>query len=485
MVLIRRSVHVVAWIGTLAVALLALALIVSQTPWFRDWIRRTIIREAKQYLNGDLTIGAVTGNLFFDFGVSDVAVDLSGERIVAVKALTLDYSIYELVSRGIVLDHITLTEPRVRLARDENGWNIRRLVKERASEADRRGPNRTISLPSITIVDGAIAIDDAAGTTNYQLPRRIDDLDVLASFEYEPVHFTVGLTRLSFRGAEPDFVAQQLTGAIAVRDDNLYLERMVVKTGESAFNLGGTIENYLRTPVIKLVLDGNLSLPEIGRIVPALSGYQLHPALVVTANGTTDRLSMDLDMKSEAGLVRGQLVTDLLAPDFAFAGPLHVERLNLAPILKDPKQPSDITGDARVDVKFLSGPEGAPALDRLGGTFTFRGPRVTAFGYAASDVRANGSFKGPRLVLSAANVRAYGGAASTRGVIVLPDRGRPIAYDLSGSATNVDLRRLPKSVRAPQLDTVLSLDRLSRQGEWRGSQRLGHPQSVSGRRGDD
>ncbi len=42
-------------------------------------------------------------------------------------------------------------------------------------------------------------------------------------------------------------------------------------------------------------------------------------------------------------------------------------------------------------------------------------------------------------------------------MIVLPDRGRPIAYDLRGSATNVDLRRLPKSVRAPQLDTLLSL----------------------------
>ena len=457
MVLIRRSVHVVAWIGTLAVALLALALIVSQTPWFRDWMRRTIIREARQYLNGDLTIGAVTGNLFFDFGVSDVAVDLSGERILAVKALTLDYSLFELVSRGIVLDHITLTEPRVRLARDADGWNIRKLVKARASEADRRGPNRTISLPSIAIVDGAIAIDDATGTTNYRLPRRIDDLDVLASFEYEPVHFTVRLKQLSFRGAEPDFAVQQLTGAVAVRDDNLYLERMVVKTGESAFNLGGTIESYLRTPVLKLVLDGNLSLPEIGRIVPALSGYQLHPALVVNANGTTDRLSLDLDMKSEAGLLRGQLATDLQAPDFAFAGPLHIERLNLAPILKDPRQPSDITGDVRVDVKLLSGPEGAPALDRLGGSFTFRGPRVTAFGYTASDVRADGSFKGPRIMLSAASVRAYHGAATTRGAIVLPDRGRPIAYDLRGSATNVELRRLPRSVRAPQLDAVLSL----------------------------
>ena len=75
MVFMRRIVHVVAWAGTMTVALLAVALVVSQTPWFRDWIRRTIIREAKQYLNGELTIGRVTGNLFFDFGLSDVAVD--------------------------------------------------------------------------------------------------------------------------------------------------------------------------------------------------------------------------------------------------------------------------------------------------------------------------------------------------------------------------------------------------------------------------
>ena len=129
MVLIRRSVHVVAWIGTLAVALLALALIVSQTPWFRDWTRRTITREAKQYLNGDLTIGAVTGNLFFDFGVSDVAVDLSGERIVAVKALSLDYSIFELLSKGLFVDEIRIYQPTLHLRREGDAWSIARLIR--------------------------------------------------------------------------------------------------------------------------------------------------------------------------------------------------------------------------------------------------------------------------------------------------------------------------------------------------------------------
>ena len=74
MALLRRSLNVVAWIGTTAVMVLSLVLIVSQTPWFRDWIRRTIVREAKQYLNGELTIGRLGGNLFFGVTLSDVAV---------------------------------------------------------------------------------------------------------------------------------------------------------------------------------------------------------------------------------------------------------------------------------------------------------------------------------------------------------------------------------------------------------------------------
>ena len=62
---IRRLLRVVAFVGTLLVGIVALALIVSQTPWFRDWLRRYIVRESKQYLNGELAIGRMGGNLLF------------------------------------------------------------------------------------------------------------------------------------------------------------------------------------------------------------------------------------------------------------------------------------------------------------------------------------------------------------------------------------------------------------------------------------
>src|SRR5262249_52444322 len=103
---LRRLLRVVALVGTLVVGIVALALIVSQTPWFKDWLRRYIVRESSQYLNGQLTIGRLGGNLFFGVDLTDVAVDVSGERVVAARALELDYSVFELTSRGIVLNAI-------------------------------------------------------------------------------------------------------------------------------------------------------------------------------------------------------------------------------------------------------------------------------------------------------------------------------------------------------------------------------------------
>jgi hypothetical protein len=101
---LRRVLQVVALVGTLLVGITAIALIVSQTPWFRDWLRRYIVRESKQYLNGELTIGGLGGNLLFGVQISDLAVDVSGHRVVAAKAVEVDYSVFEIISKGVVLN---------------------------------------------------------------------------------------------------------------------------------------------------------------------------------------------------------------------------------------------------------------------------------------------------------------------------------------------------------------------------------------------
>jgi hypothetical protein len=353
--------------------------------------------------------------------------------------------------------------PVVRAERDADGWNLGRLVKAQEREADREGPGRSITLESIDVRDGLVTIADRAPADGYRLPERIEGLDIRGAFRYEPVHYTIDIDHIGFRASRPEITLEALSGTIAVRDDNLYLDGLTIRLPDTALNIDGVIERYLSDRVIRLTTTGNVSLPEIGRVVPAAADYPLHPRLDVRAEGPADRLALDLDVQSEAGSVRGQVTADVQAPGFAVRGDVAVANLDLAPLLRDPAQRSDITGQAKLDVRMASEPDGAPAMDRLAGTFEFTGPRVVAAGYDARNVRATGSFDGPRINLDA-RAAAYGGTATARGFIVTPGDRRPLSFDLQGAADNVDLRGLPPATGAPRMATNLSVAHYRVQG---------------------
>jgi autotransporter translocation and assembly factor TamB len=463
---LRRTLQVIALVGTLIVGVMAVALIVSQTSWFKDWLRRYIVRESKQYLNGELSIGQLSGNLFFGVHLNDVALDVSGDRVVKVKGIEVDYSVLEFISRGIVIDQIKLDQPALKIERNGEGWNLGRLVKKQEREADREGPRRSVSMPAIEVTDADVSIHDAVGTAGITLPQQLHDVDIKAGFAYEPVRYTIDLEHLSFRGVSPELSIGQAAGKIAVRDDNVYIDHLAISTTESSLLFDGVIEQYLRTPLIKVTTTGNVSLPEIGRVVPALAGYRLHPQLDVKANGTADRLQLDLNVRSEAGNVRGQVTADLQNPTLAFEGEVDIERLDLAPLLRNPAQRSDITGHAKLDIEIPRTPAEAPVNERWRGTFTFAGPHVVAAGYDVRNARVTGRLAGRRVELQGSGA-AYGGTATARGFVITPAGRSPASFDLEGTAKGVNLSRLPASIGAPRVTTNLSLARYHVRGQGR------------------
>ena len=98
----KRLIHVLVLVLTLVVGATAAAIIVSQTAWFKNWLRGYIVREANQYLNGTLSIERLGGNLFFGVEMENIGVSMDGSQVVAVKDLGLDYNVFELISQGAV-----------------------------------------------------------------------------------------------------------------------------------------------------------------------------------------------------------------------------------------------------------------------------------------------------------------------------------------------------------------------------------------------
>src|SRR5262249_32537562 len=164
-----------------------------------------------------------------------------------------------------------------------------------------------------------------------------------------------------------------------------------VRTEETSLSLDGTVQEYLTRPVFRLQMSSDkLSLPEIARIVPALAGVALQPAFELKVAGLEDHLGVDLNVRASAGQGRANLLFDVVAPHQSVAGDLSVRHLDLAPIVGTPRQKSDITADAHIDVHS----EAFSNLKSLRGTVKLDAPRVVAAGYAVEQVKANGRLGG-------------------------------------------------------------------------------------------
>ena len=76
----RRTLQVVAFLATLTVGAASMAVIVTQTTWFKEWLRGFIVKQAEDYVNGRLSIGRLDGNLFFGVDLGDVDAYLEWHR---------------------------------------------------------------------------------------------------------------------------------------------------------------------------------------------------------------------------------------------------------------------------------------------------------------------------------------------------------------------------------------------------------------------
>src|SRR5215211_1854904 len=98
MSMVKRIAHVLIVVLTLIVGAAAAAIIVSQTAWFKNWLRGYIVAQANNYLNGTLSIERLGGNLFFGIEMENIGVSMDGSQVVAVKDLGLDYNVFQLLT---------------------------------------------------------------------------------------------------------------------------------------------------------------------------------------------------------------------------------------------------------------------------------------------------------------------------------------------------------------------------------------------------
>ena len=450
----RRALRALAILAVLLVGLALAVAIVSQTAWFRERLRRLAMRQAEQAIEGKLIVGTIEGNFVNGVTLRDVSIVQGETTVASVGRVQLQYGVGDVLSRGRVVQRIVIERPVVEAIRTPAGWNVARILKPRPP-ADPNKPRATFALPDIRVTAGQVTVREVGVPQTQAIPRRIEGLTFEGSIASSPQEFSVDVRRLTFRAGQPDLDLRSLAGRLVSVPTGWRFQSVAVRTGESAMDVSGTLSRPRPDAAWNFDLDvtgAPLSLPEVGRFIPAVA-MPLHPRLKVGIGGSLEALALDIDVaQSEAGRATGQLTLDATAPTRGLKGRLAVADVNLAPIVKSPAAAGRITGSTTFDLRFPSATSGFP----VDGTFTFEGPQAGAYGYQASNVRAKGALDG-RLIRLDASANAYGGSATTKGTIARPGEGqKEVSIDLAGRVRGVDLRHLPRSLKVPALATALN-----------------------------
>lgn len=144
-----------------AIAALAL-LIVTNTDWGRERVRRYALSFLEGHVKGRVSIGKVTGNLLSGITVHDFAIrDSAGAPFVVADAVTASYRIGSLTSKRLWFDDVTITRPLVVLDKPPGTtWNYRKIFHRDTTGAP-GGPSpwtEYIQFTDLTVIDGHVIV---------------------------------------------------------------------------------------------------------------------------------------------------------------------------------------------------------------------------------------------------------------------------------------------------------------------------------------
>jgi autotransporter translocation and assembly factor TamB len=460
MPLVRRTLQVVAIVFTLLVGVTAMAATVTQTTWFKEWLRAFLVRQAAGYVNGELSIGRLDGNLLFGIELEGIRITMEDQTVVEIADVGLEYNLLTLLRGDIVLDDIRVNQPVIRVQKTQDGWNILQLIRAR-TPPDTPRRRRPFAIGEIGVSDATIIVEEpaeerAVGTAGVMVPARIGRLDASIGVTGDEEAVTVDLAHASLRADEPYLGINALSGVIRRTEDAVTLERVALRTEESSLTVDGVIttpDEGRRTIDIRASSD-KFVVEELAAVMPALRGYALQPAFVINARGPFNALVVDLSMRDAVlGRATGDLTIDLEGAERRVSGTTSLVGVNVEPIVRahvrtSTRFVSDVTGEARFDLTL-------PAAGRpVQGTYAINAARAMFAGYRAQDLVARGQIDGRVLrVEGAAN--AYGGNVTAGGTIVF---GQPLMFALTGRAASIDLRHLPPVFRAPEVPSTLQFE---------------------------
>jgi translocation and assembly module TamB len=271
----KRWLKRIAVVFGIFIVMVGLLLGLTQTSFFRNWLKNRIVAQGARYLNGQLSIASIEGNLFTDLQMTGILVTARDDTVLFVPRLRVDLSPSRLLHMELRIDSMTIDSPYGKLVQAaDSSWNFANLVRtdtlppqDTAKETDASAFR--ILLNDFILRDGSLSLT-ALDTT---LPPAIRKIGVRFAMQYSDTAQQLALKGLSFNLEKPPFRLEQLSLDASRRSNKITLGNLVIRTARNQLDGQGI---YVASD--SAVSSGQLAsepfdFSELTALVPALGLY--------------------------------------------------------------------------------------------------------------------------------------------------------------------------------------------------------------------
>ncbi len=310
-------------IGAIAALLLILGAI-SQTRFFKTWLRNQLIIAGKESINGELHLGRIDGNLFTRFAVDEIFILQNADTILAVPRLEVALHPLPLLRRELHLSTVFLHAPRLLTKQREDGsLNISRLLRE------------TEGRPSAAwrVYLGKFSLDEARieyiglDTLQQAIPRVTKIRRAEVSGEFVDDRLALSVENFQLETYFPGLEVKSMTAEIGASGDSLRLNNLKMATANSQLTGDIAVQSLKNADFQINLAIAPLLLDELHPFVPALKASGEMSGRV---NATRSLGALHVDAEIEYKNSTADLLANLDEADSTYSIEGVVRQLDLA-----------------------------------------------------------------------------------------------------------------------------------------------------------
>jgi autotransporter translocation and assembly factor TamB len=251
--------HKRRWFTVSAVLLTLVLLIVGirfalKSDWLLNQLRMIAENKISDSINGDVTIGAIRGDLLkgitvYDFRLQDEELN----TIASIDSLSANYAFLKLISKPVKLDQLYIYGLYVSLEEDENkNWNVAGIIPEEDE------PEEVVE-PFFWQVNDIRLTHSAIDIKSYSLPDttlKLSDLSLNSSVSFQSSGWEGSLRDLTFNVEGTRFAGPVEFGLDASAANNTFtLEKLVIGTGRTLLESNATLNEALTEISGEMILN--------------------------------------------------------------------------------------------------------------------------------------------------------------------------------------------------------------------------------------